>query len=44
MRTTRDNIHIVYEDNNLLAVSKRCGDIVQGVQTGDEPLVEIVRE
>lgn len=44
MRTTRDNIQIVYEDNHLLAVSKRCGDIVQGDQTGDEPLVEIVRE
>lgn len=44
MHTTKDNIQILYEDNHLLAVSKRPGDIVQGDKTGDVPLVETVRE
>lgn len=38
------NIQILYEDNHLIAVNKRCGDLVQGDQTGDEPLSEIVKE
>ena len=28
---------VVYEDNHLLCVSKRPGEIVQGDKTGDEP-------
>jgi|GEM_PF-277762 len=44
MRTDKDNLQILYEDNHLLAVNKRCGDLVQGDRTGDEPLVELVRE
>lgn len=32
--------HIVYEDNHLLIVCKRPGEIVQGDKTGDEPMVE----
>lgn len=44
MRTTAENIRILYEDNHLLAVDKRSGDIVQGDRTGDVPLVEAVRE
>jgi 23S rRNA pseudouridine1911/1915/1917 synthase len=35
--TDRD---ILYEDNHLIAVSKRAGDIVQVDETGDEPLDE----
>ncbi len=31
---------ILYEDNHLLIVLKRPGEIVQGDKTGDEPLVE----
>lgn len=31
---------ILYEDNHLLAVNKRAGELVQGDETGDEPLVE----
>ncbi len=34
---------ILYEDNHLLVVNKRPGEIVQGDQTGDEPLLEKVR-
>ena len=31
---------ILYEDNHLLVVNKRAGEIVQGDKTGDEPLGE----
>jgi 23S rRNA pseudouridine1911/1915/1917 synthase len=31
---------ILYEDNHLIAVNKRAGDIVQVDETGDEPLDE----
>ena len=35
---------ILYEDNHLLIVNKRAGEIVQGDQTGDKPLLEQVRD
>lgn len=31
---------ILYEDNHLLVINKRVGDIVQGDKTGDEPVSE----
>lgn len=31
---------ILYEDNHLLVVNKRVGEIVQGDKTGDEPISE----
>ncbi len=34
---------VVYEDNHLIIVYKRSGEIVQGDKTGDEPLVERVK-
>jgi 23S rRNA pseudouridine1911/1915/1917 synthase len=34
---------ILYEDNHLLIVNKRPGEIVQGDKTGDEPLVETLK-
>ncbi len=34
---------IVYEDNHLLIFNKRCGEIVQGDKTGDEPLSETLK-
>src|SRR6185437_9095853 len=34
---------ILYEDNHLIAVNKRAGDIVQVDDTGDEPLDEKVK-
>lgn len=39
---TRNNIdlEILYEDNHLIVVNKRSGEIVQGDKTGDEPLSE----
>jgi 23S rRNA pseudouridine1911/1915/1917 synthase len=44
LHSTVHNLEILYEDNHLIAVNKRSGDLVQGDQTGDIPLVEIVRE
>jgi len=34
---------ILYEDNHLLVVNKRAGELVQGDQTGDVPLVETAK-
>ncbi len=31
---------ILYEDNHILIVNKKCGEIVQGDKTGDEPVSE----
>jgi len=42
--STVKSLDVVYEDNHLIAVNKRCGDIVQGDHTGDTPLSEIVKE
>jgi 23S rRNA pseudouridine1911/1915/1917 synthase len=39
-----DNLQVLYEDNHLIAVNKRVGDIVQGDKTGDLPLSEVVKE
>lgn len=35
---------ILYEDNHLLALNKRCGQIVQGDKTGDTPLPEHIKD
>lgn len=34
----------LYEDNHIIVVSKRSGEIVQGDKTGDEPLSETVKQ
>lgn len=44
MKTTVDTLEVLYEDNHLLVVNKRPGDIVQGDRTGDTPLSEIAKE
>ena len=38
------NLHVLYEDNHLIIVNKRAGDIVQGDKTGDKPLSHIVKQ
>ena len=38
-----DNLIVLYEDNHIIAVNKRVGDIVQRDKTGDNPLSEIVK-
>jgi 23S rRNA pseudouridine1911/1915/1917 synthase len=35
---------ILYEDNHLIAINKRAGDVVQIDETGDMPLDEMVKE
>jgi 23S rRNA pseudouridine1911/1915/1917 synthase len=42
--STPDNLQVIYEDNHLIVVNKRPGDIVQGDKTGDIPLSEIVKQ
>lgn len=42
--TNPSNIQIIYEDNHLIAINKRPGDIVQGDKTGDPPLSEILKQ
>lgn len=37
-------MEVVYEDNHIIIVSKRSGEIVQGDKTGDEPLSETVKQ
>lgn len=37
-------MHVLYEDNHIIAVSKTCNEIVQGDKTGDTPLSEIVKQ
>ncbi|RYG32711.1 MAG: RNA pseudouridine synthase, partial [Chitinophagaceae bacterium] len=34
---------VLFEDNHLIAINKRAGDIVQVDETGDEPLDEQVK-
>ncbi|MCM4168334.1 putative RNA pseudouridine synthase [Arenibacter antarcticus] len=38
------NLQVIFEDNHLIAINKRAGDIVQGDKTGDTPLSEVVKE
>lgn len=42
--STLSNLEVIYEDNHIIAINKRAGDIVQGDHTGDEPLSEIVKK
>ena len=42
--STTTNLQILHEDNHLIVVNKRVGDIVQGDKTGDIPLSELVKE
>ncbi|WP_424493750.1 RluA family pseudouridine synthase [Salinimicrobium sp. GXAS 041] len=42
--STPQNLQVLHEDNHLIVVNKRPGDIVQGDKTGDLPLSEVVKE
>ena len=44
MHSTKDNLEVLFEDNHLLIVNKKPGDIVQGDKTGDKPLSDVVKE
>ncbi len=43
MHSTKDNLQVLFEDNHLIVINKRVGDIVQGDITGDKPLSEVVK-
>lgn len=42
--STKDNLQVLHEDNHLIVINKRVGDIVQGDKTGDKPLSDVVKE
>ncbi|MDC6364912.1 MULTISPECIES: RluA family pseudouridine synthase [Flavobacteriaceae] len=44
IKSNPSNLIVLYEDNHLIAVNKRAGDIVQGDKTGDVPLSEVVKQ
>lgn len=37
------NLRILFEDNHIIIINKRSGDIVQGDKTGDTPLSDVVK-
>ncbi len=43
MASTVATLEVLYEDNHLVIVNKKAGDIVQGDKTGDMPLSDIVK-
>ena len=43
MNSTPKNLQVIFEDNHLIVINKRPGDIVQGDKTGDMPLSEVVK-
>ncbi|PQJ72050.1 RluA family pseudouridine synthase [Polaribacter butkevichii] len=44
MHSTKENLQILFEDNHIIIVNKRAGDITQGDKTGDKPLSDVVKE
>ncbi len=42
--SNKHNLQVLYEDNHIIVINKRPGDIVQGDKTGDIPLSEVVKE
>jgi len=44
MNSTKENLQVLFEDNHIIIVSKRAGDITQGDKTGDKPLSDVVKE
>lgn len=44
LRTNLTNLQVLHEDNHLLVVNKRPGDLVQGDKTGDKPLVDVCKD
>src|SRR5437879_873637 len=37
-------LQILFEDNQLVVLNKRPGDLVQGDKTGDKPLLDYVKD
>jgi len=43
VRSNSKNLKILFEDNHLIVVNKRVGDLVQGDKTGDTPLSDLLK-
>ena len=41
--SNKNNLQVLHEDNHIIIVNKRVGDIEQGDKTGDKPLSEVVK-
>lgn len=41
--SNKNNLQVLYEDNHVIIINKRAGDLVQGDKTGDAPLSDIVK-
>ena len=37
-------VEVLYEDNHLIAINKRSGDIIQADKTGDPPLSDFIKK
>ncbi len=44
VHSTSENLDVLYDDNHIIVVNKKPGDIVQGDKTGDLPLSEVVKQ
>ncbi|PHS04146.1 MAG: RNA pseudouridine synthase [Kordia sp.] len=44
MVSTKKNLQVLFEDNHIIVINKRAGDLVQGDKTGDKPLPDVVKE
>jgi 23S rRNA pseudouridine1911/1915/1917 synthase len=42
--SNKNNLQVLYQDNHIIIINKRAGDIVQGDKTGDKPLSDVVKE
>lgn len=42
--SNKNNLQVLHEDNHIIVVNKRAGDIVQGDKTGDKPLSDVVKD
>lgn len=42
--STKYNLQVLHEDNHIIVINKRVGDIVQGDKTGDQPLSDVVKD
>ena len=44
MHSNKNNLAVLFEDNHLIIINKKSGDIVQGDKTCDKPLCDITKE
>ncbi|UAM96901.1 RluA family pseudouridine synthase [Polaribacter litorisediminis] len=44
MHSTKENLQVLFEDNHIMIVNKRSGDITQGDKTRDKPLSDVAKE